>query len=433
LSVECDTREKLAHILRARPALAPLFECESSVREFATGLLRDPGSPGPLRPAVAAFVRDHVARLLGPDLAARCGATLHAANAFCSADHHGPISFPLLINSNLVYGAGHGPERPLQLVLSCAGVPLCNVSYPRGLYCRGRRLPFHPSRFQNCLVLRTPPAGREYFELAIDRSSLPDSDRAALRQLWASVWADERLRAARSYAEQVTVLNTLLWSRYFEDGSEPLPLVYVPMEELVTHLIVEGHLHDEPLFNALLFDAGARERCIRAFDGVGCAWTGGSAGTHFFWGVAEDSSSYPLRLDDGRLVGRKGAFALQGQELADHLRSGRIYPGVFLDYLVLMFLAGVVLAGGFNQVNVLTEMRRRLLDLTADLGLREHAARIAGLNTSGLVCGPALAAVQGIEPALGSPLRRSELAAAAERPLREVLRSNIDEIYAVVS
>jgi hypothetical protein len=63
----------------------------------------------------------------------------------------------------------------------------------------------------------------------------------------------------------------------------------------------------------------------------------------------------------------------------------------------------------------------------------EHAARIAGLNTSGLVCGPALAAVHGIEPALGSPLRRSDLPAAAARPLREVLRSNIDEIYAVIS
>lgn len=428
-----EMQEKLAHVLQARPALAQLFRCETPVGEYASALLRDPGQPGPLRPAVGAFVVEYARRLLGGDIAARCERTFRLANTFSSADHHGPITHSLLVNGNLVYALGHDREREVQLVLSCAGVPLSNLSYPRGLYCRGRRVPLLPSRFQNSLVLRAPAADRHYFETAVARSGLGNADRAYLIRLWSEIREDGCLQSAAGYSEQVSILNVRLWREYFAVDVHVPPLVYVPLEEIVAHLIVEGHLDDEPLFRSILFDPEVRAACLEAFEGVAGAWSGDLSGSHFFWGIAEDGSSYRLRAAGDRLAGRRGAFPLTPRELSMRLRDRRIYPGLFVNYLVLMFLAGIVLVGGFNQVSVLTELRGRLAGLAQSLGLKEHARRILRLNTSGLICGPALVELGGLEPDPSRRLTRADLAAAAARPLRELLLRNLDGIHSVVS
>lgn len=344
------------------------------------------------RADLGAAVQAYAAPLLGAAAARRAGAALVDTPVALTANHHGVDYFAQSVQGSLLFALG--AEAGVVPVLACAGVPLNNITYPRGalLYATDPdraplRLPLFPDRYKRQLVCRAPALDRTMVERAGQRLARLSAEgrvdtaaAAALATLLEEDYGAAEVQALDSYSAQAVVLNRRLWRRLFAAPSRAPELAYLEFEK-VAGLLLEADLGDRhSLAWRLICRPGPRRRLLRALDGARACWrlaalqqraAGGigpeaqGGGTFLFWGLDEAGRRVALAPDqeeDGEvLTGRDEAgnlwtVPLFPPDLIEGLRGGRLLPSLFTCYLVTALARGVTCAGGYYQAQYLPAM-----------------------------------------------------------------------------
>ncbi len=384
------------------------------LRDYLRHTLRTTAHSYQPRADLRAVVSGYAAPLLGAALAQRAGTALVDYPVALTANHHGVDYFAQSLQGTLLFALG--AETGVVPVLACAGIPLNNVTYPRGalLYAAAPdrpplRLPLFPDRYKRQLVCRAPAldqamvgrAGQRLARLAAEgRVEAPAA--RALETLLTEDYGTAEVQHLNSYSEQAVLLNQRLWRRLFADPVGAPELAYLELEKVVS-LLLEVDLEDRhSLAHRLICRPEPRQRLLRALDGARACWqlaalqrraAGGDGaearggGTVLFWGLDEAGRRLPLAPDgdgdEGVLKGRDEAGApwtvpLTPSDLIEGLRGGRLLPSLFLCYLVTALARGVNCAGGYYQAQYLPVMGQGVVAaLSADESLAGAAAAVA--------------------------------------------------------
>jgi hypothetical protein len=145
---------------------------------------------------------------------------------------------------------------------------------------------------------------------------------------------------------------------------------------------------------------------LNNFEGIPGCW-GENMGSQLFWGVA-DKIKYKrfirLCLDDASnsLVGDNYKIELERETILDALKTKKIIATIFFDYLILSFIDGYMMLGGFNQLDYLPQMQeahiismieymiqmqRAHIKSLKEIGMNDLAEEFASRVTDGFICG----------------------------------------------
>lgn len=126
-----------------------------------------------------------------------------------------------------------------------------------------------------------------------------------------------------SYSAQATHINALLWRNLFSVREEAPVLLYIELEQIAAHLLLQDLLDQDSLASTLLFDGDVRSVLLEQLNGVQGCWTltsrsaamagvelpsGDNGGTLFFWGVDESGLRVALAPD----ISETGEWTLRG-------------------------------------------------------------------------------------------------------------------------
>ena len=455
--------EALARFLAKRPAVRLQYEHEGSFREYGRRLFqRVPLGQGTrLTRHIVEYARAQVnfgvdERLLR--------AQLNQYPLVSSADHAGVLHQDILYNANLLFsGLLDLQSLPYQIVLASNRIPLSNASHPRGITFQGHRLNFFSRRHSDvsvwlfddglhpdqCQSLETlfHPEGLE---------GLTREQRDFLRVFFLeTINVAQVARTNSLFHHQLIPINNALWRRYFSKRfrmSRPTFLSF-PIEHFARELLLEDLENPDSLPYRILFQPEVRSVYLEEFQGIAGCWGEGS-GTHFFWGVDDRNRLVALKLDP------RGEFLvptaktipgfplrLEVGSLSEALNQKRIVPSLFFEMLLVAFLEGYTLLGGFNQVNYMAWMRVAHERAMLRLGDWPMAARFARTLTDGLICGPVpfpqwasgfdllwhFNSTSGkFHGNLDGGLDAADLESMMNRPLRDLIQNGVNSMLQVV-
>jgi hypothetical protein len=393
--------EKLHHFLEKRPAIRLHYDLEGSYSDWARHFIsRIPmGQKGRLVKLISHHAIAHNReRVNQPFLEYQ----LKRYPMVSTADHAGLLNYNILYNANLLMaGLTELEMMPYQIVLATSRIPLNNISYPRGFYFGGRRFSLFPVRIMRvpvCLVDERLPFSpgkrlREIIGADAARELEPEKAKFLEYLLFDRLGMDSP--DDRPFPESLCRMNARLWENFFlasERDKRP-GIIYLMQETLVLDLLMEDIPDPSSLVHMILFEPRVREIYLEEFDGISGCWDQAS-GTHFFWGVNAKRGLYPLRVDSGGrfLVPAAGSheasIPLAPQAVLSALAEKRLIPSLFIDMLLIAFVEGFSVLGGFNQVTYLAWMRVAHERCMLRLGDWPMAARFARTPTDGLICGP---------------------------------------------
>lgn len=285
-------------------------------------------------------------------------------------DHSGILNHPFFINSNLIYSLRKGIRY--LICLPTAGVSLNNSSFPGCMMYHDaqgelRRLSFFPDRLKTIPVLSAP---------AITPSSIPPSARA--EDLFQRLFADSSVFALPNFVQQTCFLSSRVWQLVFPSAPQ---LIYIPLEDLIGRIITDViAVEKNHILHWLFFSSPGWRLLEKYFYGLKGAF-GENHGTFLFWGVDDFGRRLRfvrqgLRIKDKRYF----SLALQPVAVAESLQKSRIYPASLTCFLVLLYYRLTCL-GGFNQVNWLTDIKRKFIELLLELRQRTLAESLSQIPT----------------------------------------------------
>ncbi|KKW42798.1 MAG: hypothetical protein UY92_C0003G0004 [Candidatus Magasanikbacteria bacterium GW2011_GWA2_56_11] len=383
--------------------------------------------------------RELVTARLGADVGDAVARQLGRLPLVSTADHHGPITHPFFVNSNIIsalpYFDQSGPDLPYLVSFSFASISVNNTSFPRGLVFHSQdngagvlvRLPILPDRLKMSVVYGAPAfADKEIAkakaQLALKQKSGEIAARRAQRigEVLDRYFSLPSVLAAPDFAAQVTKINYDLWPAIFHHQPEAatpvrpsgrIPdLIYLEIETLVNELLLRFHLtNSESLLYRLFFDPGHQNLAQRFFNNLpgGFSLENGW-GTYFFWAVDQRLHRVRLILKDGELRSDSGehVIALTPEAIQEALARKQIFPSMALCYLVVSLYYGVKCLGGFSQVNDLTMLKEAWRGFLAAVGEETEAAAVLPVQTKelggdGMVLAYMGDAEQGLSPATG--------------------------------
>lgn len=308
-----------------------------------------------------------------------------------SVDHMGILSFPPFIDSNVLYAAWLKTAEPsvrFQWVLTCTGVPLNNASFPRGFYLAGAKIPLFRRKSERWCAWHVPGGHMDF-----KPHPILEQKRNIAQALFSWVQHVNQFQLRHAH-EEMWVLNNYVWKTFAPHLK--LEFMSVSGEDVFTQWLALGY---GTWFSEFLFDIDPvlRKKINQVLDGCPGAWCSQSGrGTHLFWDVAQPGSERaPMVLDDtGRtLVGPRLSLPLERKTVRNALQDKRILPSLFTFFGLLSFDGGIVMAGGFNQLEYLYDMNRRLETLFAQ-GLIPDFVRMSRPKA---LCGFKVSPAQGIE------------------------------------
>lgn len=337
-------------------------------------------------------LHEEISKLLGKEVADSAVIQLEKHFFVSTSDHHGPLSHPFFLNSNLVTAATYSDHSDQSLknviVLSCGNVSLNNSTFPRGLlfnaYHKGKilvhRLSFLPSNSHSALVYNFRPytfAEVEKVKTALRQKVSSGEIRAAdadkIDDLLDEIYSKPEVLNAENYSDQVTKTNYYLWKKFFGKFGNTAPnLIYLEQENLVTRLLIKYHLFNHTVINHMLFDNDYEALIKEYFEGImGTFSTKEGWGTYFFWAI-DKHKNYRVSLwkEGNYLVSRDGKFRfeLSPEAIKKALEGKEIFPGMMLVFLILSLYYGLKCLGGCNQVNYLTHMKNAYIKMNVDRG-----------------------------------------------------------------
>lgn len=393
-------REKLEKFFKARPIMAKKYDYPGTFKDFALETTRtlSPGSKDGslMRTAILEQVKSLFAGKIGLDALER---QLSDYPFISYADHHGLLNYELLYNSNILFSEMVKVlNLPFAVTFATGNVPLKNISYPRGFYFKERKFNFFKNK-QRHIPVSLIDSGitldkdkkPESFILNFNKEQLSNEEKKFLEFLFFECLEIEKVTETYSlFSDQITLLNYKLWKYYFHReirGSVP-DMIYLQSNQVVLSLLLNEIGKDDSLVSMILFQPEVREVFLRNFSGIAGTW-GNNMGSCLFWGITEKKKFIPLQMEESSnsLVGQDFNLKLEKEAVAGALKSKRVIPTLFFDFLLITFLEGYVALGGFNQVEFLTQMQQAHIESLNTIGMNGLADKFASRVSDGLVCG----------------------------------------------
>jgi len=301
-------------------------------------------------------------------------------------DHHGILNHPFFINSNLIYS--QRATIKYLLCLSTAGVSLNNSSWPGCLLFsrpdgRMERFSFFRDKIKTQTVLAVKGFNSEdvaLFESHIKAAGFLSKDnKQRLLGLTQEIFSDPGLFEFSDFSEQAAHASSALWQKVFPSAPK---LLYLPLEELVNELIVNEILpRNGHILHKLFFTTAGWDSIEKYFHGSLGAFTDSHKGSFLFWGISANLKRVHLHRFGSKIVDHGlYEFGLPDNSLIEALSKNVLYPTSLVCFLVLLYY-GITCLGGFNQVNWLTDIKEKFIDLLAEWGERELAARVLAVPT----------------------------------------------------
>jgi hypothetical protein len=300
-------------------------------------------------------------------------------------DHHGILNHPFFVNSNLIYSLRK--NQKFLLCLSTAGVSLNNSSRPGCLLVTGpggrmRRFSFFPDKTKTQTVLAAKGLVLKDVERIKSQISVADffagDNKQQLIGLVEEIFQNEKFLCLDNFSKQAAYASTAIWAKVFPDAPK---LFYLPLEELVASVIADEIGADkEHILHKLFFTVSGWDSIEKYFLGSLGAFSGAHKGSFLFWGIDGKGRRIHLARQKNKLVGGDDIFAGDADSLISALKSGKLYPASLACFLVLLYY-GVTCLGGFNQVNWLTDIKEKFMDLLAEWGEADLAASVAAVPT----------------------------------------------------
>lgn len=384
-------------VLEKRPVLREIIQKrgKKNLYEYAKDYINVNLNP-PIQQRQDEFIgtfEAEVKRLLGSRVAKEAADQLAAHYYVSTADHHGPVTHPFFINSNLLTAAPFFEHSDSVLknviVLACGSVSLNNSSWPRGLlfntYTKGKiqtqRLSFFPAKDRLCPVFNYRAYTKEDIERArgflkdmIQLGDVHAEEGGHVEALLDEIYLRPEVLDSEDFSDQVTKTNFHLWKKFFgpKYQNDAPNLIYLEQESLVSKLLINYHLFADTTITHLLLDPDYDSLIQMYFEGIMGAFDRKSKyGTYLFWALPK-GAKYRVQMwkEGNKLVTEDGSYSieLKPEVIQKALESKEIIPSMMLCYIVLAFYYGLKCLGGFSQVNYLTFMKNAYIKMQADRG-----------------------------------------------------------------
>jgi hypothetical protein len=346
-----------------------------------------------------------VKRLLGKEMAKSCEEQLEAIYRVTTTDHHGPLSEPGMVNSNIHEAIPYlNDNNDLKniIVLGCANVSFDNDTFPRGLLFHSKasgetenQLAFFPRAVRPCPVIFYPSYTITHLENAHKRIEEWEKDGTVttdhaqkLKKLLNEIYAKPSVLSCKYYSEQVTKTNFLLWNKIVKSQPQKPNLIYIEQEGIVNNLIDSYHIDHNTLIHKLIFSHKYHKLLEKHFDGiVGGFSIKNASGTFLFWALPE-GQKYRVQLwKEGKyLVTKDGSYKIKltPQEIRRGLKNKELIPSTLLSFIILSFYYGVRLVGGKQQTSYLTQMKKVFIKMLKESNSKESVDYLSDLRTNDL-------------------------------------------------
>jgi len=345
-------------------------------------------------------------RLLGKNIAASCKKQLEITYRVTTTDHHGPLSEPGMVNSNmhesLLYLNGDKIMKNV-IVLGCANVSFDNESFPRGLLFHSfkenqlitNQLVFFPRSVRACPVVYFPAYTQTHLENTkkrietwIREKKITEKQKQTIEDILAKIYAEPSVLACKYFSEQITKTNYHLWRKIMQTYPKAPNLIYIEQEGLVTRLLKQYHLDQNTFINRLLFTPKYHELLLKHFDGILRGFsTKDKVGTYLFWAIPH-GQKYRVQLWKKRntLQTEDGTYCipLTPDGIRHAIEKKELIPSTLLSFILLTFYYGVHLFGGSNQTTYLTQMKEAFIRMQKEYGDTESVSLVNDVNTTSL-------------------------------------------------
>jgi hypothetical protein len=205
-----------------------------------------------------------------------------------------------------------------------------------------------------------------------DCGPLTPAERRAARRLLAEVFCHPRVLGQKTYADQVTVMNKLLWELIFAPDCRPLPPLITLDMTLLGLEVIRADLHDPHSLIRCLLEPDMPRALLEELNEVMGCWNLDQeqkqsllSGSFLFWDIDREKNFRPLFPDAAcaQLLSADGSIrvSLEARELEAALAERLILPGLFLSFSALALARGLLCRGGVYQIRYLEDMRRGLV------------------------------------------------------------------------
>ncbi len=360
---------------------------------------------------------------LGKDSADAAVKQLRTSYAVYTADHQGPLCHSWFVHSHMATALAHREASNMNMIiaLSCANVSMHTASFPRGLFFHAAAngsttaerhiLPFFSRKFIGYIVHHFHAFAADAITklLALLEQKARDGEitaavKTVLQQLVENIYNKKDVLEQKSYADQLTKTNYMLWKTLSAASSDSVSdMITLEQETIVERLLLDHHMEQKTSVHHMLFDSAYHELIQKHFDGIDGAFHKEShSGTFLFWAVPK-GEKYRVKLwkEGDMLVSEDRSFSIRltPEDIANGLREKLLVPSSLVDFMVLAFYYGVRCIGGPNQMDYLTAMKEAFIKLHEQMGDQENADLCRSVTTNSFSCDYALAFLQ---PADGS-------------------------------
>ncbi|MDP3941570.1 MAG: hypothetical protein Q8Q49_04660 [bacterium] len=316
-------------------------------------------------------------RLLGATIAQSITTQLTNNYSVVTSDHHGPITHPDFVNSNLLnsFAMQENVQEGLNtiIVLSFANVSLDNFSFPRGHLVHSlssggvslNQLVFFPSKDRQRPVFRLPSYAKESLIAVKERVDgwVADGIFGAkyaeqIGILLEEIYNTPQMLSQPLFSDQITLGNFHLWKKLFP--SKP-NLCYIEIETIINELLLQYHLYQDTTVHRLLFDEEHHTLLPKYFEAITGAFSlQNRTGSYLFWALPKDQKYRMQLFKVGKeLVTPDGSYrvSLSPESIGLALREKELIPSTLLCFIVLGFYYGLCLIGGGGQTTYFTRMK----------------------------------------------------------------------------
>jgi hypothetical protein len=310
------------------------------------------------------------------------------------------LNHPLLISSNVVANAekilNKKKSGPI-IVFSSGDVPPNNYFSKNGFTFHDKKVPIFTNKEKECNSNLLPVRDFDFIgnlELAkrLSEFNPAETDWLESEQQWIK---SLDFSGCRNYNDQISLIVRKQWPRLFEAKLRPnLPeLLYITQEDITTQCLLEL-VSEDNLVTHSLFDQKFRTKILEAFRGIVVTWAEDEAkGTHFFWRkYPGQSRSLRMYLKGNVLTPHDErfsdlAFELDRDTVVHLLKTGEIYPSLFVIFLVLNFHFGVKPLVGQGSITYLNLIRGRWIEILKDSDYESEIAHINSYEIDKLITG----------------------------------------------
>jgi hypothetical protein len=334
--------------------------------------------PGKESKILASRAQELLFKIYPQEQAKAASAQLAALPLVSTIDHHGILNHPFFINSNLIFSLKK--DLKYLICLSTSGVSLNNSSWPGSLLLTGsdggsKRLSFFKDKLKTQTVFSAPAMDLQTTEAVLNKVGGGDKAITELKKLFKKVLANKNLN---NFSSQSSIISSMLWSNIFPSAPE---VIYLPVEDLVSRIIIQEIAPDpKHALHKLFFTEPGWRQIEKYFTGQLGAFISPAKGSFLFWAVDHNGRRLHLSREGAGIKGSGVNFSLSPEPISGALELRQIYPTSLVCFLVLLYY-GITCVGGFNQVNWLTGIKEKFLELLEETGDVDTVNRLKSIPT----------------------------------------------------